>query len=69
VLILALALSAFAGDMSTTVVSSPPPPTEQAMTQGDISTTVAGDMTTGVTAIEPATEITLNLLQSLLSLF
>jgi hypothetical protein len=68
VLILVLALSAFAGDMSTTVVSSPPP-TEQAMTQGDMSTTVAGDMTTGVIAIDPVTEITLSLLQSLLSLF
>jgi hypothetical protein len=66
---LVFALSAFAGDISTTVVSTPPPPTEQAMTQGDISTTVAGDITTGVTAIDPAMEVMLSLLQSLLSLF
>jgi hypothetical protein len=70
VLTLALALSAFAGDISTGITNAPPPPpAEQATTAGDISTTVAGDISTGVTAIDPATEVMLSLLQSLLSLF
>lgn len=69
VLALALALPAFAGDMSTTVVSPPPRSTQQATAQGDMSTTATGDMTTGVTATDPATDILLSLLQSLLSLF
>jgi hypothetical protein len=67
VLTLALALSAFAGDMTTGVTSSSPP--SQANATGDISTGITGDMTTGVTATDPVTEIVLNLLQSLLSLF
>jgi hypothetical protein len=59
VLTLALALSAFAGDISTGVTEPPPP--SQATSTGDIST--------GVTATDPATDIFLSLLQSLLSLF
>jgi hypothetical protein len=77
VLTLALALSAFAGDMTTGVTAPPPPSTSQATSTGDIqtgvtgeiSTGVTGDMTTGVTATDPATDIFLSLLQSLLSLF
>jgi hypothetical protein len=52
------------GDMSTSVTGE--------MTTGvtgDISTSVMGEMSTGITAIDPATNIFLNLLQSLLSLF
>ncbi|HKR01971.1 MAG TPA: hypothetical protein VJT09_14920 [Pyrinomonadaceae bacterium] len=82
VLTLALALSAFAGNMSTTVVS-PPPPESQATTQGDISTSVTGTISTGITGTmttgitgqietgfaDPMTETFLNLLQNLLALF
>jgi len=64
VLILALALSAFAGDMSTTV--APPPPPQQATTQGEIQTTSAGEISTGLTA---TTEIALSLISGVLSLF
>ena len=65
VLALTFALTAFAGNMSTTVV--PPPP--QAATQGEMSTTVAGEIPTDITATDLAAEITLPLLQSVLSLF
>jgi hypothetical protein len=69
VLTLTLALSAFAGDISTTVVSQPPPSTSQAaMTQGDISTTVTGEISTGVTATDSATEFVLNLILGVFSL-
>lgn len=67
VLTMALGLSAFAGNMSTTVVDPPPPPS---IAEGNMSTTVAGNMTTGSgEAIDSGTEITLSILQSLLSLF
>ena len=74
VLILALALSAFAGDMPTPGVVSPPPPENQATTSGDMSTTFAGQMDTTVTGDMPtgiaATDSTLlNLLQGVLSIF
>ena len=76
VLALALTAFAFAGQISTGVVSPPPPP-PQATAQGDISTSVAGDMSTGIagtmptgiTATDPATVSWLSLLQSLLALF
>ena len=70
---LALTLPAFAGEISTTV--APPPPSQPAQTatvNGEISTTVTGQEETGsseATAADSATEIALNLLQSLLSLF
>lgn len=75
VLTLALALSAFAGEISTGVTAPPPP--SQATATGEISTGVTGEITTGVTgeistgvtATDPATDIFLSLLQSLLSLF
>ena len=68
VLTLALSLFAFAGNMPAGV-TAPPPPDSQATTTGDISTSVAGDMATGVTATDPAIDALLTLLQSLLSLF
>ena len=69
VLTLSLAVSAFAGDISTTVVSQPPPSTSQsATTQGDISTTVAGDISTGVTATDSTTEFVVNLILGMFSL-
>lgn len=69
VLALALALSAFAGDMTTGVTSPPPPPGSQVATAGDITTGTTLDISTGVTVTDPATEVMLSLLQSLLSLF
>lgn len=65
VLTLMLAISVFAGEISTTV--TPPAPTS-ATTQGEISTTVTGQIETPVTSTDSATEIALNLLQSVLSL-
>lgn len=70
VLTLVLALPVFAGDISTTVAppSTPPP----AITQGNTSSTVAGEISTGesrVAANSSLTEITMNLLQNVLLLF
>lgn len=67
-LTLALTVSTFAGQMSTTVVD-PPPPAPEATTQGSMSTTVAGQIETNIIATDPTTEVALNLLQSLLALF
>jgi hypothetical protein len=58
-----LALPAFAGQMDAGITAPPPPP------QGNMSTTVAGNMTTGDTDAATAMEVALSLLQSLLSLF
>jgi hypothetical protein len=71
VLTLVLALSAVAGDIQTGFTNQPPPPPpeSQAMTTGQISTGVTGDIQTGVTATDPATDVFVSLLQSLLSLF
>jgi hypothetical protein len=72
VLTFALNFSAFAGEMATGVVQPPPPPPPQAAS-------VMGEMATGVTAtdeesaetsvVDPVTAFTLDILQSLLSLF
>lgn len=67
-LTLALTLSTFAGDIHTGITAPPPPPTDAAAT-GQIETGVTGDIHTGITATDPVTEVVLNLLQSLLSLF
>jgi hypothetical protein len=67
---LALTIPAFAGEMETG--KTPPPPTSTATTAGEIHTTVTGQEETGsseATATGSATEIALNLLQSVLSLF
>lgn len=74
VLTLALAGSAFAGDMYSGY-TSPPPQQQQTSTAS-----VAGDMYSGVTsssttmesgaaAVDPVREVALNLLQGLLALF
>lgn len=65
----ALALSTFAGDINCGVVSTPPNP----------PASVTGDMPNGVAAtneesaetafVDPVTEVTLSILQDLLSLF
>ena len=69
---LALTIPAFAGDMQTTVTSPPPAQPQTATLNGDIQTGVTGQEETGsseATATGSATEIALNLLQSVLSLF
>jgi hypothetical protein len=70
---LALTIPAFAGDIETTVTSPPPAQHAQAATAaGEIHTTVTGQEETGsseATATGSATEIALNLLQSVLALF
>ena len=67
---LALAIPAFAGEIEITKTAPPPPPT--ATSNGDIQTGVTGQIETGsseATAADSATEIALNLLQSVLALF
>jgi hypothetical protein len=70
---LALTIPALAGDIQTTVTSPPPAqPAQTATLNGDIQTTVTGQAETDsseATAADTATEIALNLLQSVLSLF
>lgn len=71
VLILTLTLPAFAGWISTTVAPPNPSPTPAAAT-ADTETNVTGQEGTGsseATVADSATEIALNLLQSVLSLF
>jgi len=73
VLIFVLTLPAFAGQMDTPFAPPPPPAPASATTEGEISTTVAGDINTTksgeATAAGSMTEMALNLLQSVLSLF
>jgi hypothetical protein len=67
---LALTMPTFAGEIETPKASTPPAPS--AAMAGDIETTFTGQMDTGsseATAADSATEIVLNLLQSMLSLF
>jgi hypothetical protein len=68
---LALTIPAFAGDIQTGV--APPPVQPQTATlNGDIQTGVTGQAETDsseATAADSATEIALNLLQSVLALF
>jgi hypothetical protein len=69
VLVLALAIPAFAGEIQIGVA---PPPTQTSMANGEIQTTVTGQAETGsseATAADSATEIALNMLQSVLALF
>ena len=63
ILTLALALSAFAGEIDTTFTSQSPP--QHATTQGEIQTTSAGEIETTLTA---TTEIALSLISGVLSL-
>jgi hypothetical protein len=68
VLTVAFTLSAFAGEIHIPVADPPPAP-PSAPAGGDISTMVAGDMHTGITTTDAATEITLSFLQGVMSLF
>lgn len=69
VLVLALALPAFAGEMTTGIALPPPPPESQTANTGDMSTTITGEMSTGVTDADSVTTVVLDLVQSLLPLF
>lgn len=73
VLIFVLTLPAFAGQMDTGFAPPPPRAPASATTEGEISTTVAGNMSATkseeATAADSVTEIALSLLQSVLSLF
>lgn len=67
---LALTNSVFAGEIDTGI--APPPPPRTATTNGQIETTVIEQTKTDsseATTIDSATEIALNLIQSVLSLF
>lgn len=64
VLTFALAFSAFAGEMDTTVIKPSPP--SQATSAGKMDTGKCGKMDTGIAF--PITEIALNLLLGVLSL-
>ena len=67
---LALAIPAFAGEIETGKTT--PPSTPTAITTGEIETGITGQEEIGsgeATAADSATEIALNLLQSVLSLF
>jgi hypothetical protein len=67
VLTLMLALSAFAGEMTTTIVSQPPPPsTSQGTAEGQMTIGSTGRIETPVT--NSAVQAVLALVQSALSL-
>ncbi|MDT4953099.1 MAG: hypothetical protein QOJ02_1237 [Acidobacteriota bacterium] len=74
-LTLALAMSAFAGDISCpgATATPPPPPPQQLSVTGHISfpdiSTTRGISTLDVAALDPLTEATFSLLQSILSIF
>jgi hypothetical protein len=70
---LALTIPALAGEIDTTKTSSPPSqPAQTATVNGQIDTGITGQTETGsgeVSATDSATEIALNLLQTVLALF
>lgn len=69
VLTMTLSLSAFAGEMSTTV--APPAPPSNATTAGDMSTTITSESpvteSEDASALISVTEVALNALQSILA--
>ncbi|MDT4969684.1 MAG: hypothetical protein QOJ64_4421 [Acidobacteriota bacterium] len=81
-LTLVLAASpALAGDMPFGITGPPPPPPPENSVAGEMpgpgvtsqasstNASATGDMPTGITAIDPLTELTLGLLQGVFSLF
>jgi hypothetical protein len=73
-LTLALAMSAFAGDISCPgATATPPPPPPQLSVTGHISfpdiSTTREISTLDVAALDPLTEATFSMLQSILSIF
>jgi hypothetical protein len=72
VLMLAVALSSPAGDISMPGVTTPPPPRQSSVTSdmsAPVATTEGDTLTPGTVELDPVTEAALSLLQSLLSLF
>jgi hypothetical protein len=61
-----LTVSAIAGNM-TTMVTDPPPPPASAEVSSQMTTEIAGDMPINNT--DPVTDLALNLLHSLFTLF
>jgi hypothetical protein len=70
VLTLAISLSAFAGNMETTIVSPQPSGTPSATTPGNVQTGYAGilETTRSITATESVAVIAFTLVQSVLAL-
>lgn len=69
---LALSISTFAGGIEIGAPSPPPPQSQTATTSGDAQTTIPGQEETvsgEVSATDSATEVALNLLQTVLALF
>lgn len=64
VLSLSLAVSAFAGEM-TTMITTPPPPPNQATASGEMTTGITGEMQT----TNSVTQMALDMLQRVLSIF
>jgi hypothetical protein len=71
VLAMALSFSAFAGDVLTPGATQPPPKcsTTKASVTTETANSELGDVLTPGAALDPVTEATLSLLESLLSLF
>ena len=67
-LALILSLSAAAGDMHGGIVDPPPPPPDEQQQVLEPSAASSTPMES-VTGVDPVTEVVLNLLQSVLSLF
>ncbi len=65
VMTLMLAVTSFAGEIHTGVVSPPPPPPQSAVTAEPDSLPSAGEIQTGLVPDDLSTEIILNLLQLL----
>lgn len=72
VLTFAFTLSSFAGDIHTGAVQPPPPPDPPAMSTGDINCGVIQtneNSISEIASVDPMTELTLNILQSVMALF
>lgn len=67
-LVLALSVCAYAGNMGNGAIEPPPPTTAPAVAPGTGGDKVIPELDTGVASTDPVTEIALNLLQSVLSL-
>lgn len=65
VMTLMLAVTSFAGEIHTGVVSPPPPPPQSAVTAEPDSLSATGEIQTGLVPEDLSTEIILNLLQVL----
>jgi hypothetical protein len=71
-LTLTLALSTFAGDIDCGVVVPPPPSQQTAAVEGNMATgvtTSAETLSAEASFVDPMTELTLDILQSILTLF